>query len=85
MICVQILVRHESSVTCLALSRGRLYSGSVDSTIKVGGSPPLPSLHPLVQDHSMDVAKYVLLFLCRYGSDVEMLSGTVDPVSTQNH
>jgi len=26
----------------------------------------------------MDVAKYVLLFLCRYGSDVEMLSGTVD-------
>ena len=46
---------------------------------------PLPSLHPLVQDHSMDVAKNVLLFLCRYGSDVEMLSGTVDAVSTQNH
>ena len=35
MTCVQTLVRHESSVTCLVLSRGRLFSGSVDSTIKV--------------------------------------------------
>jgi len=50
MTCVQTLVRHESSVTCLALSRGRLYSGSVDSTIKVGGSLPLPSLLVWTQD-----------------------------------
>jgi len=87
MTCVQTLVRHESSVTCLALSRGRLYSGSVDSTIKVGGSLPLSRPAPLsicvAVDHSMDVAKNVLLlFLCRYGSDVEMLSATVD---AQNH
>ena len=35
MTCAQTLIRHESSVTCLAMSRGRLFSGSVDSTIKV--------------------------------------------------
>lgn len=35
MTCAQTLVRHESSVTCLAIQRGRLFSGSVDSTIKV--------------------------------------------------
>ena len=38
MTCAQTLIRHESSVTCLAMSRGRLFSGSVDSTIKVRGS-----------------------------------------------
>ena len=36
MTCVQTLIRHDSSVTCLAIQRGRLFSGSVDSTIKVG-------------------------------------------------
>ena len=35
MTCAQTLVRHDSSVTCLAIQRGRLFSGSVDSTIKV--------------------------------------------------
>ena len=35
MTCAQTLVRHESSVTCLAIQKGRLFSGSVDSTIKV--------------------------------------------------
>ena len=33
--CVQTLIRHENSVSCLAVFRGRLFSGSVDSTIKV--------------------------------------------------
>jgi E3 ubiquitin-protein ligase TRAF7 len=36
MICTQTLVRHEGSVACLAVSRGRLFSGAVDSTVKVG-------------------------------------------------
>jgi E3 ubiquitin-protein ligase TRAF7 len=35
MTCSQTLIRHESSVTCLAMAKGRLFSGSVDSTIKV--------------------------------------------------
>ena len=35
MTCAQSLIRHDSSVTCLAIQRGRLFSGSVDSTIKV--------------------------------------------------
>ena len=35
MICTQTLVRHEGSVACLAVSRGRLFSGAVDSTVKV--------------------------------------------------
>jgi len=35
MSCLQTLVRHENSVSCLAVFRGRLFSGSVDSTIKV--------------------------------------------------
>ncbi|ELU10500.1 hypothetical protein CAPTEDRAFT_116521 [Capitella teleta] len=38
MICTQTLVRHEGSVACLAVSRGRLFSGAVDSTVKVGAS-----------------------------------------------
>ena len=33
--CVQTLFRHEGSVTTLAVSRGRLFSGSVDRTVKV--------------------------------------------------
>jgi len=33
--CVQTLFRHQGSVTTLAVSRGRLFSGSVDSTVKV--------------------------------------------------
>ena len=33
--CMQALTRHEGSVVCLAISRGRLFSGSVDSSIKV--------------------------------------------------
>ena len=33
--CVQTLIRHQGSVTSLAVSRGRLFSGAVDSTVKV--------------------------------------------------
>jgi len=33
--CVQTLIRHEGSVSSLTVSRGRLFSGAVDSTIKV--------------------------------------------------
>ena len=36
--CVQTLFRHRGSVTTLAVSRGRLFSGSVDSTVKVSES-----------------------------------------------
>jgi E3 ubiquitin-protein ligase TRAF7 len=32
--CVQTLTRHEGSVVCLGISRGRLFSGSVDGTVK---------------------------------------------------
>ncbi|XP_074660670.1 E3 ubiquitin-protein ligase TRAF7-like [Tubulanus polymorphus] len=35
LICTQTLVRHQGSVACLAVSRGRLFSGAVDSTVKV--------------------------------------------------
>lgn len=35
MICTQTLVRHQGSVACLAVSRGRIFSGAVDSTVKV--------------------------------------------------
>lgn len=36
MTCTQTLLRHQGSVTALAVSRGRLFSGAVDSTVKVG-------------------------------------------------
>ncbi|KAH9513125.1 hypothetical protein Btru_035932 [Bulinus truncatus] len=36
MICTQTLVRHQGSVACLAVSRGRIFSGAVDSTVKIG-------------------------------------------------
>lgn len=39
MICTQTLLRHQGSVTALAVSRGRLFSGAVDSTVKVGRQP----------------------------------------------
>lgn len=35
MICSQTLVRHQGSVASLAVSRGRVFSGAVDSTVKV--------------------------------------------------
>uniref|UniRef100_A0AAU6MX40 Tumor necrosis factor receptor-related factor 7 n=1 Tax=Argopecten irradians TaxID=31199 RepID=A0AAU6MX40_ARGIR len=35
MICTQTLLRHQGSVACLAQSRGRIFSGAVDSTVKV--------------------------------------------------
>ena len=35
MICTQTLVRHKGSVACLAVSRGRIFSGAIDSTVKV--------------------------------------------------
>lgn len=35
MICSQTLVRHQDSVACLAVSRGRVFSGAVDNTVKV--------------------------------------------------
>lgn len=38
MICTQTLLRHQGSVACLAVSRGRIFSGSVDSTVKVDNS-----------------------------------------------
>ncbi|KAL8593251.1 hypothetical protein ACOMHN_009905 [Nucella lapillus] len=34
MICTQTLVRHQGSVACLAVSRGRIFSGAVDNTVK---------------------------------------------------
>lgn len=45
MTCAQTLVRHESSVTCLAISRGRLFSGSVDSSIKVSTTKQVFASH----------------------------------------
>ena len=33
--CVQTMFRHQEGVTSLAVGRGRLFSGSVDSTVKV--------------------------------------------------
>ncbi|XP_020916400.1 E3 ubiquitin-protein ligase TRAF7 isoform X2 [Exaiptasia diaphana] len=33
--CIQTLLRHQGSVAALALSKGRIFSGAVDSTVKV--------------------------------------------------
>ncbi|XP_062507470.1 E3 ubiquitin-protein ligase TRAF7-like [Corticium candelabrum] len=33
--CVQTLIRHQGSVACLTSARGRVYSGAVDSAVKV--------------------------------------------------
>ena len=35
MMCAQTLVRHAGSVTCVLASGGRIFSGAVDSLIKV--------------------------------------------------
>ncbi|PIK61721.1 putative E3 ubiquitin-protein ligase [Apostichopus japonicus] len=35
MICTQTLIRHTGSVACLAVSRGIVFSGAVDGTVKV--------------------------------------------------
>lgn len=46
MICTQTLLRHQGSVTALAVSRGRLFSGAVDSTVKVSTLAwAFPGLH----------------------------------------
>jgi len=38
MICTQTLVRHEGSVACLAVSKGQIFSGAMDSSVKVPNS-----------------------------------------------
>lgn len=38
MICKQTLIRHAGSVACLAVSKGRLFSGGIDSMVKVCNS-----------------------------------------------
>ena len=35
MICKQTLIRHTGSVACLCVSKGRLFSGGIDSMVKV--------------------------------------------------
>lgn len=35
MTCAQAMSRHEGSVTCLTINRGKIISGSVDNNIKV--------------------------------------------------
>lgn len=42
--CVQTLLRHQGSVAALAVSKGRIFSGAVDSTVKVTNHvwPPAP-------------------------------------------
>jgi E3 ubiquitin-protein ligase TRAF7 len=35
MACIQTLIRHQGSVACLTSARGRVYSGAVDSAVKV--------------------------------------------------
>ena len=35
MICKQTLIRHAGSVACLAVLKGRLFSGGIDSMVKV--------------------------------------------------
>lgn len=56
--CVQTLIRHENSVSCLAVFRGRLFSGSVDSTIKV----------------SMEyIITHLFIMFYRYGSEFYFL------------
>lgn len=47
MICTQTLLRHQGSVTALAVSRGRLFSGAVDSTVKVKPVIGLPQSNPV--------------------------------------
>ena len=37
--CVQTLLRHQGSVAALAVSKGRIFSGAVDSTVKVTDQP----------------------------------------------
>lgn len=68
MICTQTLLRHQGSVTALAVSRGRLFSGAVDSTVKVsavtGGS---------LGHCCRGQAPGTMLFLCRSGrADVDV-------------
>lgn len=48
MICSQTLVRHQGSVASLAVSRGRIFSGAVDSTVKVIECRNLARLQKLI-------------------------------------
>lgn len=63
MICTQTLLRHQGSVTALAVSRGRLFSGAVDSTVKVQQiAPTLKSeLNPPAAS-----AVHLVTFFCLY-------------------
>jgi WD40 repeat protein len=50
MACIQTLIRHQGSVACLTSARGRVYSGAVDSAVKVRRVLSIPldfSMHEL--------------------------------------
>lgn len=61
MICTQTLLRHQGSVTALAVSRGRLFSGAVDSTVKV--RQIAPTLKSELNPPAASAVHLVTLFL----------------------
>ena len=71
MICSQTLVRHQGSVACLAVSRGRIFSGAVDSTVKVHYFSALTDF--LVQYLSQD----------HQGSDLKIKSQWISQISSE--
>jgi len=62
MICTQTLVRHEGSVACLAVSKGQIFSGAMDSTVKVLYLTPITGAMRQIFSGSMDSTVKVSFF-----------------------
>lgn len=82
MICTQTLLRHQGSVTALAVSRGRLFSGAVDSTVKVRQiAPTLKSeLNPPAAS-----AVHLVTFFCLYQHLVHFQNKIIRNISFSSH
>ena len=75
--CVQTLIRHEGSVPSLTVSRGRLFSGAVDSSYYQAVSVVWLECLYVMHKNSQQALCFYFSFMLRYGSDGEVPLGVV--------
>ena len=78
MICTQTLVRHEGSVACLAVSKGQIFSGAMDSTVKVLYLTPITGAMGQIFSSAMDSTVKVLYLTPITGAMGQIFSGSMD-------
>ena len=66
MTCAQAMSRHEGSVTCLTINRGKIISGSVDNNIKVMNNTGRYNTHVITVGMAIIIVTVISIFLFFY-------------------